>query len=133
MSGQDRLAGENWGLLGGKGASFDELVGGYPVIDTGRPLADGLSTFFGEAAPFFLTFAAAKALTPGLPDEYVYAANVFNKAKTASPQFAKAISWMKVNMPRVSKVSKFIAKNSVEGARNSLIAETILGDPYQLL
>ena len=131
MSGQDRLAGENWGLLGGKGASFDELVGGYPVIDTGRPLADMGSTFFGEAAPFFLTFAAAKALTPGLPDEYVYAANVFKKAKAASPQFAKAISWMKVNMPRVSKVSKFVAKNSVEGARNSLIAETILGDPYQ--
>ena len=131
MSGQDRLAGENWGLLGGKGASFDELVGGFPVIDTGRPLADMGSTFFGEVAPFFLTFAAAKALTPGLPDEYVYAANVFKKAKTASPQFAKAISWMKVNMPRVSKVSKFVAKNSVEGARNSLIAETILGDPYQ--
>lgn len=131
MSGQDRLAGENWGLLGGKGASFDELVGGFPVIDTGRPLADMGSTFAGEVAPFFLTFAAAKALTPGLPDEYVYAANVFNKAKAASPQFAKAISWMKVNMPRVSKVSKFIAKNSVEGARNSLIAETILGDPYQ--
>ena len=131
MSGQDRLAGENWGLLGGKGASFDALVGGYPVIDTGRPLADMGSTFFGEAAPFFLTFAAAKALTPGLPDEYVYAANVFKKAKTASPQFAKAISWMKVNMPRVSKVSKFVAKNAVEGARNSLIAETILGDPYQ--
>ncbi len=131
MSGQDRLAGENWGLLGGKGASFDELVGGFPVIDTGRPLADMGSTFFGEAAPFFLTFAAAKALTPGLPDEYVYAASVFKKAKAASPQLAKAISWMKVNMPRVSKVSKFVAKNSVEGARNSAIAETILGDPYQ--
>ena len=90
----------------------------------------GCQLFRGSSS-IFLTFAAAKALTPGLPDEYVYAANVFNKAKTASPQFAKAISWMKVNMPRVSKVSKFIAKNSVEGARNSLIAETILGDPYQ--
>ena len=67
----------------------------------------GCQLFSGKQLQFFLTFAAAKALTPGLPDEYVYAANVFNKAKTASPQFAKAISWMKVNMPRVSKVSKF--------------------------
>ena len=131
MDGSDRLSGENWGLLMGEGKSMDEIVGGFPTRDTGRPLADFSVTFAGEAAPFFLTFAAAKFLTPGLPDEYVYAANVFNKAKAGSPQFAKAIAWMQGNMPRVTNVSKFLIKEGIQGARNSLIAETLIGDPYQ--
>ena len=131
MDGSDRLSGENWGLLMGEGKSMDEIVGGFPTRDTGRPIADFSVTFAGEAAPFFLTFAAAKILTPGLPDEYVYAANVFNKAKAGSPQFAKAIAWMQGNMPRVTNVSKFLIKEGIQGARNSLIAETLIGDPYQ--
>tara|TARA_A100001035_G_scaffold115040_1_gene90293 strand:- start:5351 stop:14017 length:8667 start_codon:yes stop_codon:yes gene_type:complete len=131
MDGSDRLSGENWGLLMGEGKSMDEIVGGFPVRDTGRPVADFSVTFAGEAAPFFLTFAAAKFLTPGLPDEYVYAAKVFNQAKAGSPQFARAVAWMTGNMPRVSKVSKFLIKEGIQGARNSLIAETLIGDPYQ--
>ena len=131
MSGEARLSGENWGLLLGEGKSMDEAVGGFPVRDTGRPVADFSVTFAGEAAPFFVTFVAAKFLTPGIPDEYVYAANVFNKAKAGSPQFARAIAWMTGNMPRVTNVSKFLIKEGIQGARNSLIAETLIGDPYQ--